>query len=156
MSGDDGLPVRLRRDGVPEQSRDAAPRIGHGSRKSEAVRVRARSSVIATTVPRRSCQPRSAGSRTDSQSGTDPAASAERNASRREDGTTVISTLHDLTLAGQYADRVLLLDGGEMVAAGPPAEVLTPERVARYYDADVDVVTVGGRQVVVPVRSDAS
>jgi len=75
---------------------------------------------------------------------------------RREDGTTVISTLHDLTLASQYADRVLLLDGGEMVAAGPPAEVLTPERVARYYDADVDVVTVGGRQVVVPVRSDAS
>ena len=43
---------------------------------------------LAATVPRRSCQPRSAGSRTDSQSGTAPAASAVRNACRREDGTT--------------------------------------------------------------------
>ncbi|MGH3433032.1 MAG: ABC transporter ATP-binding protein, partial [Thermocrispum sp.] len=63
-----------------------------------------------------------------------------------------ISTLHDLTLAGQYADRVLMLDGGEMVAEGPPAEVLTPERLAAHYGAEVQVLTVGGRQVVVPVR----
>jgi iron complex transport system ATP-binding protein len=73
---------------------------------------------------------------------------------RREDGTTVVSTLHDLTLAGQYADRVLLLDGGETVAAGPPEEVLTPELLARHYDADVEVVTVAGRQVVIPVRTN--
>lgn len=71
---------------------------------------------------------------------------------RREDGTTVISTLHDLTLAGQYADRVLLLDGGDVAALGPPREVLTPERLASHYGADVQVLTVDGRLVVVPVR----
>lgn len=71
---------------------------------------------------------------------------------RREDGTAVISTLHDLTLAGQYADRVLLIDGGDVVAAGTPAEVLTPERLATHYGADVEVLDVGGRLVVVPVR----
>lgn len=71
---------------------------------------------------------------------------------RREDGAAVVSTLHDLTLAGQYADRVLLLDDGDVVACGPPAEVLTPERLAAHYDADVKVINVGGRLVVVPVR----
>ncbi|MGH3469385.1 MAG: ABC transporter ATP-binding protein, partial [Thermocrispum sp.] len=71
---------------------------------------------------------------------------------RHEDGAAVVSTLHDLTLAGQYADRVLLLDDGDVVASGPPAKVLTAERLAAHYGAEVQVLTVGGRQVVVPVR----
>ena len=37
---------------------------------------------------------------------------------RREAGLTVLAAMHDLTLAGQYADRLLLLDGGRIVAAG--------------------------------------
>ena len=44
---------------------------------------------------------------------------------RREDGLTVVSTLHDLTLAGQYADELLLLDAGRAVVTGPAAGVLT-------------------------------
>lgn len=71
---------------------------------------------------------------------------------RREDGTTVVSTLHDLTLAGQYADHVLLLDGGAVVASGAPSEVLTAERLATHYGADVQVLTLDGRLAVVPVR----
>ena len=49
---------------------------------------------------------------------------------RRQDGLTVLSTLHDLTLAGQYADRLALLSEGRVVAEGPPAEVLTPAGAA--------------------------
>ncbi|PRX49528.1 iron complex transport system ATP-binding protein [Prauserella shujinwangii] len=72
---------------------------------------------------------------------------------RREDGTTVVTTLHDLTFAAQYAGDLLLVDGGEVVAAGAPEEVLTAERLRRHYAADAEVLrTADGRPVVTPVR----
>ncbi|RZQ60003.1 ABC transporter ATP-binding protein [Amycolatopsis suaedae] len=75
---------------------------------------------------------------------------------RTEDGTTVISTLHDLTLAAQYAGRLVLLDGGAVVAAGPPADVLTPELLARHYAADTEILTTSAGQLTVAPRRPAS
>ena len=72
---------------------------------------------------------------------------------RREHGLTVVSTMHDLTLAGQYADGLLLLDHGEVVVSGPPEVVLTQENLARFYGARVRVLVDGGALVVVPVRA---
>jgi iron complex transport system ATP-binding protein len=72
--------------------------------------------------------------------------------SLRRDGLTVISTMHDLTLAGQYADRLLLFDRGAVVAEGAPAEVLSPSNVASYYDASVRIVEDDGRIFVLPMR----
>jgi iron complex transport system ATP-binding protein len=73
---------------------------------------------------------------------------------RNEGGLTVVATMHDLTLAGQYADRLLLLDAGKVVAAGTPREVLTDELVARHYRATVRVVEEeGAGLVVVPARA---
>jgi iron complex transport system ATP-binding protein len=72
---------------------------------------------------------------------------------RREHELTVVSTMHDLTLAGQYADRLLLLDHGQVVVSGPPEEVLTQENLARFYGARVRVLLEGGALVVVPVRA---
>ena len=46
---------------------------------------------------------------------------------------TVVSAMHDLTLAGQYADRLLLLDDGQVAVSGGPAEVLTEQNLGRYY-----------------------
>jgi iron complex transport system ATP-binding protein len=72
---------------------------------------------------------------------------------RRDRGLTVISTMHDLTLVGQYGERLLLLDEGKVVADGSAAEVLTRARIATHYGADVEVLD--GRErgvVVVPVR----
>jgi iron complex transport system ATP-binding protein len=72
---------------------------------------------------------------------------------RAEGGLTVVATMHDLTLAGQYADRLILLDGGRVVAAGTAREVLTDELVARHYRATVRVVEEeGAGLVVVPAR----
>lgn len=72
---------------------------------------------------------------------------------RAEDGTTVVSTLHDLTFAAQYADRLLLLDNGRVVASGTPAEVLTRETVQRHYTAEVEVLTTArGHLVIAPSR----
>jgi iron complex transport system ATP-binding protein len=73
---------------------------------------------------------------------------------RTADGTTVVSTLHDLTLAGQYADELLLLDDGRPVAYGPPREVLTAPTLSKHYAADVEVLTTsGGDLVVAPSRA---
>ncbi len=72
---------------------------------------------------------------------------------RRDNDLTVVSTMHDLTLAGQYADRLLLLDHGEVVVSGSPEAVLTQENLARFYGARVRVLLDGGALVVVPVRA---
>ncbi len=48
-------------------------------------------------------------------------------------GAAVVAVLHDLTLAARFCDRLVLLDGGRVAAAGTPAEVLTAESVARVY-----------------------
>ena len=48
-------------------------------------------------------------------------------------GRTVVWATHDLNLAAAYAQRLVLLDGGQIAADGPPAQVLTAERIARVY-----------------------
>lgn len=45
----------------------------------------------------------------------------------------VVAIVHDLNLAAQYADRVLLLAAGRRLAEGPPAAVLRPEAIARGF-----------------------
>jgi ABC-type cobalamin/Fe3+-siderophores transport system ATPase subunit len=71
---------------------------------------------------------------------------------RRQDGLTVLSTLHDLTLAGQYADRLALLSEGRVVAEGTPADVLTPAALATHYGARAEVVAGPNGPTVMPVR----
>ncbi|MCI0686181.1 MAG: ABC transporter ATP-binding protein [Sporichthyaceae bacterium] len=71
---------------------------------------------------------------------------------RHEVGLTVLTTLHDLTLAGQYADRLVLLNAGVVAAQGSATEVLTEENIERYYGARMRVVMDHGRPLVLPVR----
>jgi iron complex transport system ATP-binding protein len=71
---------------------------------------------------------------------------------RRQDGLTVISAMHDLSLAGQYADRLLLLDRGRIVADGSPDEVLTEDVIAACYHAEVRILRDGGNVFVLPRR----
>ena len=71
----------------------------------------------------------------------------------RDDGLTVVTTMHDLTLAGQYAQRLVLLDGGAVVAEGTAAEVLSAPNVAAHYGANVRVIEDDAGVFVLPVRS---
>lgn len=56
---------------------------------------------------------------------------------------TVILTIHDLNLAAQYCNKVWLLNDGELVVAGTPAEVFTAERLSRVFRLPCDVQLVG-------------
>lgn len=67
-------------------------------------------------------------------------------------GRTVIVVLHDLSLAGAYADRVALLERGRLRAVGTPAEVLTEELVSEVYQVAVEVILRDGRPLVIPRR----
>ena len=68
------------------------------------------------------------------------------------EGLAVVVTLHDLNLAGRFCDGLLLLEGGRRVAEGPPAAVLTPERLRDAYRVEVAQATVAGEPLVVPLR----
>jgi len=76
---------------------------------------------------------------------------------RHERGTAVLGAFHDLTLAAQYADRMVLLAEGEVIAEGLPAEVLKPEMLKRFSGARVTVLTgPGGEPIVVPLRDQTA
>ncbi len=75
------------------------------------------------------------------------------DALRRERELTVLSALHDLTLAGQFADRLILLADGRAVATGKPDEVLTEETLTGHFGAHVRVLRADGDLVVVPQRT---
>ncbi len=56
------------------------------------------------------------------------------------DGSTIIAVLHDLALAAHFFPRLVLLDGGRIVADGAPAEVLTPGRIRDVFGVDPSFV----------------
>jgi iron complex transport system ATP-binding protein len=72
---------------------------------------------------------------------------------RRSEGSTVLSAMHDLTLAGQFADRLALIDGGSVVASGAPEDVLNEAIIQEHYNARVSVMRTREGIFVVPRRA---
>jgi iron complex transport system ATP-binding protein len=60
--------------------------------------------------------------------------------------------MHDLSIAGEYADRLVLLSNGRVAATGTPREVLTEELLSAHYGARVRVIDGDHGPLVVPVR----
>ncbi|WP_428678456.1 ABC transporter ATP-binding protein [Sphingopyxis sp.] len=58
-------------------------------------------------------------------------------------GKLVLAVLHDLTMAARYCDRLLIVDGGRIVADGSPADVLTPDLLRAVYGIDARVESSG-------------
>jgi iron complex transport system ATP-binding protein len=71
----------------------------------------------------------------------------------RQRGTTVVMVLHDLNLAARYADHVVALKAGRVVAEGAPADVVTEQLVADVFGLDCRVVPdpVSHTPLVVPI-----
>jgi len=71
---------------------------------------------------------------------------------RVERNLTIITAIHDLSLAGQFADRLLLLADGMIAAEGTPKEILTQENIRRFYGANVNIVSNGTFGVALSVQ----
>lgn len=68
---------------------------------------------------------------------------------------SVVVVLHDLNLAAQYCDKLLMMDGGEIVAGGIPTEIITSENIEKVYGAEVKVIKhpVSGKPHIIPISS---
>jgi len=75
---------------------------------------------------------------------------ADLNAAR---GTTLVLVLHDLNLAARYADTLIALQSGRVVAAGPPSEVVTEDLMRTVFGMEFRVLPdpVTGTPLVIPV-----
>ena len=74
-----------------------------------------------------------------------------RNAARN--GNAILAIMHDLTLAARFADRVLVMNEGRIVAEGAPAEALAPERLASVFGVEAVTVAVGDKRVPIAGRA---
>jgi iron complex transport system ATP-binding protein len=70
----------------------------------------------------------------------------------RSSGRTIVAVLHDLNLACRYADHLIAMRDGAIIAQGAPAEVVTPRLVADVFGMTSEVVPdpVSGTPMVVP------
>jgi iron complex transport system ATP-binding protein len=74
---------------------------------------------------------------------------------RRSEGMTVLSTMHDLTLAGRFADRFALLSAGRVVSTGSRSDVLDAAVIEEHFGTSVRVIGDGDvGWAVVPVSGD--
>ena len=71
---------------------------------------------------------------------------------RRERSLTVLSAIHDLTLAGQFADRLLLIAGAHIAASGTAADVLRDSMLAEHFGAGIQVITTDTGDLAVLAR----
>lgn len=71
---------------------------------------------------------------------------------RHEEGLTVVTAVHDLTLAGRFADRLVLISDGLVVADDEPPKVLTEDLLSHHYGSGIRVIPDADGPTVVPTR----
>lgn len=71
----------------------------------------------------------------------------------RENNMTVVTVLHDLNLASEYSDVVMLIKDGSLVQSGPPRDVITKENIKFAYNAHVYMTQnpVSGKPHIIPL-----
>jgi len=70
-------------------------------------------------------------------------------------GSTIVGVFHDLNLAALYCDRLIMIQHGQLVADGTPAQVLTPQKIREVYGADVvtSCHPATGRTFLMPIKT---
>ncbi|MEJ2700967.1 MAG: ABC transporter ATP-binding protein [Sedimentisphaerales bacterium] len=68
-----------------------------------------------------------------------------------EKGKTIVTVIHDINLAAQYCDAVLLLGADGAYRHGGVEDVLSPERLKNIFQVEVFAGDIGGKQFFIPV-----
>ena len=63
------------------------------------------------------------------------------------DGTAMVAVLHDLGLAAHFFPRLVVIDRGRLVADGPPAEVLTDDRIREVFGVEPALVRLAASRL---------
>jgi iron complex transport system ATP-binding protein len=73
----------------------------------------------------------------------------------RAEGRTIVMVLHDLNMAARYADHLIAMRGGMVMATGTPAEVITPGMLREVFEIEATVLPdpVTGAPMVLPERA---
>jgi iron complex transport system ATP-binding protein len=73
---------------------------------------------------------------------------------KRERGMTIVAVIHDLNLAARFADNVVIIKEGKIIARGSPKEVITPNNLAAAFNILARVIEdpVGKTPLVIPIR----
>ncbi|MDK8873612.1 ABC transporter ATP-binding protein [Paracoccus sp. SSJ] len=70
------------------------------------------------------------------------------------EGRIVVAVLHDLALAAQWADRIVLIHGGHTHAEGAPEQVLTPQLLAEVYGVEARVERCSHGRIMVLIDGE--
>ncbi|MFR7871279.1 MAG: hypothetical protein ACLU2L_02070, partial [Fenollaria timonensis] len=62
--------------------------------------------------------------------------------------------LHDLNLAGAFADKIVLMKKGQIISVGTAKEVLTEENIKKVYEVDSEIIIRNDRPYVLPLNGD--
>jgi iron complex transport system ATP-binding protein len=73
---------------------------------------------------------------------------------KRERGMTIVAVIHDLNLAARFADQIVILNDGKIIAQGGAKEVITPNNLANAFQILARVIEdpVGKTPLVIPIR----
>jgi iron complex transport system ATP-binding protein len=77
----------------------------------------------------------------------------ERLRERAHAGASVVMVMHDLSLAARFADVVILLDRGQIIAVGAPAQALEASRLAEVFGVEARVSEHDGVLSIDPIRA---
>jgi iron complex transport system ATP-binding protein len=67
-------------------------------------------------------------------------------------GGAVLAVTHDLALAARFADRIVVMANGRIIADAPPGEALSPARLAEVFAVEALLVEAGGARIPLAQR----
>lgn len=70
---------------------------------------------------------------------------------QKEEGLTILSVLHEINLAAEFSDRLLLMNRGSLLAKGLPGEVIKPATIKEAYGINIEIVEKNGKPYLFPI-----
>ena len=72
----------------------------------------------------------------------------------QKSGVTIVSTMHDITLAAMYAERIVVMQSGRVLAEGSSTEIIHSAELRTAFDNRINVFTLDSGRPVVVAKKD--